>query len=474
MLEISNIKIIGVGRAGISILNDIYTKIPGASFVAIDTDANALANCAVSEKICLIENGEGSGGDVDIAKNAAAAKYQQLLSISSGTRLAIIIAGLGNGTGSVVAPMLSKILSENTELEVLSFSTLPFAIEGTDKSKLARKAQAYLSKRCRAAFSLPNDIILAKQNLPIADAYKAANSDIANIVCAALKSATSKGIVNIDFPTFIKIFSTKDEGVIPTFAAFGRGYGENAVDEAIEELLQSPLLPKNFKARSMLLSLRCSPAFGMNKMQALLELASNKFGMPSKFAFGAIAEDDFDTNIEVCAVGLCDLCEQQQTPVPITVEEHPSANLQEMPEQEQASIESDTSQTLDETKTFANTSQQDLSEDATVDSLQEEVQDEEQKVQIPKEEIKIAPPPERIDVSVKPVPVEPEKRSFFGFGRRKKSQKKVSIDNDQQTEFGFMELSEQRGFFLDTPPNIRNGEDLDVPTYMRRGIKINL
>ena len=99
----------------------------------------------------------------------------------------------------------------------------------------------------------------------------------------------------------------------------------------------------------------------------------------------------------------------------------------------------------------------------------------EQEQKVVQKEIQVAPPQQAIDVSVAPVPVEPEKKSFFGIGRGRKQKKQPDAQiDDQQTEFKFVELSEQRGFFQDTPPNIRNGVDLDVPTYMRKGMKIVL
>ena len=45
---------------------------------------------------------------------------------------------------------------------------------------------------------------------------------------------------------------------------------------------------------------------------------------------------------------------------------------------------------------------------------------------------------------------------------------------DNQVEFMFSSDEEQRGEFNKTERNFYEGEDLDVPTYLRRGIKINL
>ena len=435
MIAISNIKIIGVGGAGIAILNAIKQLLPEATLAIVDTDATALAKSTIENQICLIESGEGSGGDTNIAKSACAKHATELETLLKDSRLIVLVAGLGGGTGSVVAPILSKIASENPECEVISFTVSALAIEGDEKTNLAVRAQNYLSKRCLASFSLPNDIILARQNLPIVEAYSQANASIANTVYALAKMLSSNGIVNIDFPTFVKLFSDNKEVQKCAYASFGRGFAESAVDDAIEELQKSPLLPQNFSAKTMLLALRCSPTFEMNKMQRLLELASQKFGSPARMAFGAITDDSLDSTIEVCAIGLCNHQETERVPT------------------EEVSVEPET---------FSNTN--DISDNS------EPVQVEQQQ----NVEIQVAPPPERIDVSTPPVPVEPERKSFFGFGRRRKVKKGESEAEKLQTEFTFMELSEQRGFFQDTPPNIRNGVDLDVPTYMRKGIKINL
>ena len=175
-------------------------------------------------------------------------------------------------------------------------------------------------------------------------------------------------------------------------------------------------------------------------MQRLLELASQQFGSPSKMAFGAITDESLDTEIEVCAMGLCNEIVAQQLEEKLDVE----TKSEPVP------------------TSFSN-------EEESVNETAEP----EQPIK-PKTEIEVAPPLQQTDVSIPPVPVEPENKSFFGLGRRKKKQPVEVKPDDKQTEFKFVELSEQRGFFLDTPPNIRNGVDLDIPTYLRKGIKINL
>jgi len=49
--------------------------------------------------------------------------------------------------------------------------------------------------------------------------------------------------------------------------------------------------------------------------------------------------------------------------------------------------------------------------------------------------------------------------------------KEIALDQD---EFTFIEAEAQRGYFEKTDRNVYNNEDLDVPTYLRRGIKIKI
>jgi len=54
-----------------------------------------------------------------------------------------------------------------------------------------------------------------------------------------------------------------------------------------------------------------------------------------------------------------------------------------------------------------------------------------------------------------------------------RNKKKKAPDADQE-EFLFVDANAQRGYFDKTDRNLYNDEDLDVPTFMRRGIKIKI
>lgn len=458
MLATSQIKIAGVGGAGIAVLNDLAPELPaGVATAAVDTDAAAVEGAAANVKIALIENGEGSGADTMAAKEAAVAHAKELEGLADGARLLIILAGLGGGTGSVVAPMISKIAAQNPDCAVFAFSVLPLSVEGSQRQTLAFRAQNYLAKHCRAAFALPNDIILARLNAPIAEAFAAANANVVSAAASLVKMLSARGIVNVDFPTLSKIFPKREDA--RAFVAYGTGDGEDAVAKAVAELSKSPMLPDGAKPESLVLSLRCGKNFEMNKMQMLLESVSDAFGRPERMAFGAAAEDAFSDNIEVCAMGPCSPASKPAADAKI---ETPAAAQPES-----------TSAAKDEAEQSAAPAQSAAAEERASDDVSmPEAKDD---TITSNEKVEVAAPLASAAANTPaPVPAEPEdkgRKSFFGFGRKKK---KAPESPKTQTEFEFMELSQQRGFFQDTPPNIRNGVDLDVPTYMRKGIKIVL
>lgn len=213
------------------------------------------------------------------------------------------------------------------------------------------------------------------------------------------------------------------------------------------------MLPDGAKPESLVLSLRCGKNFEMNKMQMLLESVSDAFGRPERMAFGAAAEDAFSDNIEVCVMGPC-----PSAPKP-AAETKPVQPAKAQPEAEQPASPAPAQSAAAEER---------ASEDVSIPEAKDDTITSNEKVEV------AAPLASAAANTPAPVPAEPEekgRKSFFGFGRKKK---KAPESPKTQTEFEFMELSQQRGFFQDTPPNIRNGVDLDVPTYMRKGIKIVL
>src|SRR5579863_8877505 len=134
------VKIIGIGNAGISMLDSLNTpEFAGAELAAVNTDAASLAACPATIKIHLenkLLRGLGSGGDPDRGRALAEEQFSTLKSTCEGASVVFLLAGLGGGAGSGISPVLAKAAREAGAL-VLAFVTLPFECEGN-----RREAQA--------------------------------------------------------------------------------------------------------------------------------------------------------------------------------------------------------------------------------------------------------------------------------------------------------------------------------------------
>lgn len=448
------VRVVGVGGAGVKIAGAIAASGEiAADFAAVDTDADSLRDCPVENAACIgasITNSMGAGGDAAAAKEAAIADLGVLKRIADGTDIFICIAGLGGGTGSVVAPILCKLAAESSAKLVVSFSLLPLSVEGSDKASLAHRSARYMRKVCDAAAVLPNDIILARSNLPVREAFDAANMYVISAVREICAMLSKSGIVNIDLPSFKKVFFKKGN---PTFFGIGCGSGANAVADAVGELSVSPLINGGnaVAAESLMLSLVCGESFGMNQMQSLFESAAKTFGVSERICFGAIVDKRLGDKIKVCAMGI-------SADAPVQRKMGEFAPVKPQP----AETPTPNPQTPDSP--------------ATEQAVQSEPEKPKPARQFGAEERALhTPTPDEKPIEI--VREEPKKKSrgFFGFGRSKRAEKAAQeASQTEQSEFKFVEMSEQRGFFADTPVNIRKGEDLDVPTFMRRNIKINL
>lgn len=446
------IRVAGVGGAGIAALECFAQAKTGATTIAVDTDAAALENSKAKYTLCLGEapsSQSGTGGDIEEAKKAAAKHGAQLEKISENADVLIIFAGFGKGTGSVIAPLISKLAPANTL--TLAFCIMPMALEGATPNKLATLSLNYMRRHCNAAFELPNDVILSSQNASVKEAFCAANKTVAQSAAQIVKMLGGTGIVNIGISTLKNIFPRKSSRAFIGFASGGD------VPKAVHDLKTSPLMGGISERGNMLASIVCGSGFGMNKMQLLIETAALELNVSGRVAFGVTEDESLGDGFEVCCMGVEKDVPRQEPASPATTANAESKTSASQPKAHAAGEPS--SEPSEEPSVSGNAADSANRHSATTVP--------EQSAHTPQTAAASAPSE---PVPVEEAPAKKRKRGFFGFGR-KKEEKAHKTD---QTEFGFMDISQQRGWFANTKPNMRRGEDLDVPTYMRKGIKIDL
>ncbi|HEX7654769.1 MAG TPA: cell division protein FtsZ, partial [Verrucomicrobiae bacterium] len=171
------VKIIGVGNAGITLLDSLaIPEFAAAEFLAVNTDAASLAASPATVKLHLenkLLRGLGSGGDPERACALAEEQFSTIKSACTGANVVLVLAGLGGGAGSGISPVVAKAAREAGAL-VLAFVSLPFDCEGNRREQQAQSALEKLKNAADGVICLPGQKVfkLVDENTSVVDTFK--------------------------------------------------------------------------------------------------------------------------------------------------------------------------------------------------------------------------------------------------------------------------------------------------------------
>ena len=250
------IKAIGVGGGGSNAINHMFKQgIKGVDFVICNTDAQALNNSGVPNKIQLgvnLTEGLGAGANPDIGKQAALESCEDIIQmLQTNTKMVFITAGMGGGTGTGAAPIIAKMARELNILTV-GIVTTPFEFEGKIRNEQAQIGLENLRVHV--------DSLIIINNNKLRDVYGNLGFKAGFSKADEVLSTASKGIAevithhytqNIDLKDAKTVLSNSGTAIMGAY----KSSGENRAKEAISKALESPLLNDNkiFGAKNVLL-----------------------------------------------------------------------------------------------------------------------------------------------------------------------------------------------------------------------------
>ena len=239
-----SVKIVGVGGAGASALEYMArTELSQIPLTAIHTHARVLEGKNVTHKMLVGVNrthGLGTGGDPELARVMGEAERSRFEELCAGTDLLFIIAGMGGGTGTGIAPVLAAAAKQAGAL-VLAIVTMPFDFEGTRRSRQAQVGVQTLRTAADAVICLPNQKIshLLDPSTTVVEAFNYTNDLLAQSVRGIWRMLTQPGLINVDF-TYL--YSALRGRHVESAMATAEASGEHRAREVIEKLLRNPLL----------------------------------------------------------------------------------------------------------------------------------------------------------------------------------------------------------------------------------------
>jgi cell division protein FtsZ len=426
------IKVIGVGGAGSNILDRaMLDGIEGVELIAANTDVQSLTASVANQKIQLGRNltrGLGSGGDPELGTVAAEEASEDIRSALNGGNIVFVCAGLGGGTGSGAAPFIVKLAKETTAL-VLVLVTMPFSFEGRRRCDQAAASLHLIRQWADAVVCFENDR-MAEITLPrmgIHEAFAAADVTISQSIRAIADLLQKPGLFRLGFD---EVCTVLREGNARALFGFGEAEGENRAHDALAKALRNPLMHRGeMLANSASVIVRICGAAGISlgEVSMLMEELNRHISEGTQLLLGIGIDPSMGQKLSVSILSsLGEASERPQRVVPSRM--LPNPQLVEPAAELDSQI----------TKPVPQPEIPPVLEELPAQPV----------VIVPNRPSQNETPPVKFELPAKPEP--------------------KSVEPKQEV-LQFESVS--RGRFEKSEPTIVDGQDLDVPTFLRTQLK---
>jgi cell division protein FtsZ len=302
------IKVLGFGGGGGNAVSHMYGQtIQNVDFIVCNTDAQALANSPVPNKVQLgphLTGGLGAGANPNIGKQATEESLEEIRRmLEVNTKMAFITAGMGGGTGTGGAPTVARICRELGILTV-GIVTTPFSFEGPKRMAQAQAGVAELKEHVDTLLVISNDKLRHQfGNLKMKEAFSKAD-DVLTIAARCITDViNTTGEINVDFNDVCTVM--RDGGVAILGSALEGG--DNRALRAIEEAANSPLLNDNDIEGAKWILLNISSASGdhectMDEVEIIQEYLRQQTGEHTDVIFGLNYDDSLEDKIGITLI----------------------------------------------------------------------------------------------------------------------------------------------------------------------------
>ena len=300
----AQIKVIGIGGGGSNAVNRmIDAGLKGVSFIAVNTDKQALAGSKAETKIQIGEKltkGLGAGANPEIGQKAAEENIDDLAKFVAGSDMVFITAGMGGGTGTGAAPVIAKVAKDAGILTV-GVVTKPFTFEGKKRREHAELGIKFLKKYVDSLVVVPNDRLLqiAEKDTTMLEAFLMADEVLKQGVQGISDLIAEAGLINLDFADVKTVMS--DRGL--AHMGVGRGKGENRVQQAVKHAIESPLLETSINgAKAILLNIMGGYDLGMLEVNEAADQIEKAADQDAIVIFGASIKEELQDEIVITVI----------------------------------------------------------------------------------------------------------------------------------------------------------------------------
>ncbi|WP_435320642.1 cell division protein FtsZ [Haloarchaeobius sp. TZWSO28] len=294
--------IVGCGGAGNNTVNRLYNiGVDGADTVAINTDKQHLKMIEADTKILVgksLTNGRGAGGDPSIGERATEMAQGTIKEVLGDADLVFVTAGMGGGTGTGAAPVVSKIAKEQGAIVVGMVST-PFNVERARTVK----AEEGLEKLREAADSIivldNNRLLDYVPNLPIGKAFSVMDQIIAETVKGISETITQPSLINLDYADITSILDRGGIGVM----LVGETQDKNKTREVVNDAMNHPLLDVDYRGASgALVHITGGPDLTLKEAEGIADNITERLDASANVIWGARIHENYKGKVRVMAI----------------------------------------------------------------------------------------------------------------------------------------------------------------------------
>ncbi|NCN51448.1 cell division protein FtsZ [archaeon] len=299
----TRIKVIGIGGGGGNSLNRMREiGIKGGELIAMNTDAQDLLYTNSDQKILLgkeLTQGLGAGSNPKIGEEAAKESESEIKKKLAGSDMIFITCGMGGGTGTGAAPVVSSVAKKLGALTI-GVVTMPFTIEGAKRVENAVYGLERMEAITDTLIVIPNDKLLElAPDLPLHTAFKIADEILTNAVKGVTELVTTSGLVNLDFAD---IKAVMVEGGV-SLIGMGESDTEQRALDAVTKAIQNPLLDVDISgAKGALVNIIGGPDMSLEECKEIISTVGEKLSPEAKMIWGAKISPDMDKSIRVLLI----------------------------------------------------------------------------------------------------------------------------------------------------------------------------
>ena len=453
------IKVVSVGGAGLNALDRIVLDgLEGAEVLAVNTDVQSLASSVAAHKVQLgrtVTRGLGAGGDPEVGYQAAFESTEEIREALTGARMIFICTGLGGGTGSGAAPYVAHLAREAGAL-VLAFATLPFSFEGRRRNAQAREALGRLNEIANAVVCFENDQMgdMVAPHAGIHQAFSKADTTISQSIRSIVNLIQRPGLIRIGFDDLLSALRSRNGRCL---FGFGESDSDNRAHDALAQALKSPLMDRGrtlADSARVLVQVAGGPGMTLSEVEIVMKELDRHVSDETQILFGTAVDGRLGERLTVTIISSFAADEHLPQTQPPMSSAPPMPPAWEQPHEARPKVEVEP-------------------EPAPIEDFQSETSPIEEPGLA---EVEIAPAPleeqapntvEVLDTAEPPPVITPRRKPAPA------NEEKVSAEKSTQAKQEVLQFEPvNRGRFEKSEPTIVEGEDLDVPTYLRKKIKV--